>query len=125
MLNERYALLGTYQEPTGRKNVEIIATSNDRDELIDIWNAIETVNKKLQDTGRELYPEMNELINKRLPEVDIIVHDSSEVYVAEIKVIDIIEMRRFIKKTCVKCNKLLFVGSEDDARRLVIYCQDC
>ena len=48
MLNEKYALLGTYQEGMDRNNVEIIATSNDRDELINIWNAIETVNKKLQ-----------------------------------------------------------------------------
>ena len=128
MLNEKYALLGTYQEGMDRNNVEIIATSNDRDELINIWNAIETVNKKLQFTDREINIEIEELIEKKLEGIEI---TNSEqyfdyaTYVYEIKVIDIIEMKRFRTTYCNKCGKILFVGTKAEAKGLCIYCDDC
>ena len=32
---------------------------------------------------------------------------------------------KFITVRCVKCNKVLFSGTEQQAKRLIIYCTDC
>jgi hypothetical protein len=56
-MKEEYALLGTY-EHADRNNIEIIAMSDDYDELTKIKDAIEIVNEKLTGIDREA-PEKN------------------------------------------------------------------
>lgn len=41
------------------------------------------------------------------------------------KPINIQPKSEFIRKICPKCGKVLFTGTESEARNLIIYCTDC
>ena len=120
---KQYALLGKY-EYGNRHNVEVIATSDDCDELTKIWNAINLLNKELEGKDRELRnPKVEKLIEEKLSSVDII--DEGTEFVHEIRTIGLYKISGLIEISCSTCGKVLYEGSEEGKRHLIIYCVDC
>ena len=125
-MKEEYALLGTY-EHLDRNNIEIIAMSNDYDELTKIKDATEIVNEKLIGIDRESpTDEVEKIIEISLDSVDI--RDSVTGYVQDVNITGIFkieEVEAKIIKKCADCGQVLFVGTEKEARHKIIYCPDC
>lgn len=123
---EQYALLGTY-EHGNRNNIEIIATADDYGELVNIREVIKGINSQLIGKDRDApNDEVDKLIEEYLASVDIV--DEITGYVHDITVYGIFkidEMDIRITKVCTKCGKVLFKGTESEARHLIIYCGDC
>jgi len=121
-----YALLGTY-EYGDRNNVEVIATSDKPEKLRCIKKAINQVNTKLMDKDRdEPSKEVTDIIDDKLSEIDLV--DDTTAFVNQINIIgifNIIEVDSEITINCHKCNKILFKGTEKEAKRQIIYCVDC
>lgn len=85
----KYALLGTYDT---RNNVEVIALSDNTDELKKVRNAIDKVNELLMDKDRdEPNDEAKAFIEKNLSEIDIV--DKETGYVHEIETKGIVELK--------------------------------
>ena len=125
-MKEEYALLGTYDQ-TDRGNVEVIALSDDYDELVKIEKAIESVNEKLSGRDRDNpSEEVEKIIKECLAQVDI--RDSVTDYIYKIhttRIVRLEEVKPQITKECGYCGKVLFVGTEKEARHEIIYCQNC
>jgi formylmethanofuran dehydrogenase subunit E len=125
-MKEEYALLGTYDQ-TDRGNVEVIALSDDYDELVKIEKAIESVNEKLSGGDRENpSEEVEKIIEESLTEVDI--EDRVTGYIYKIHTTRIVRVEKVkpqITKNCADCGKELFKGTEEEARHEIIYCPDC
>lgn len=123
---ERYALLGTY-ENSSRNNVEVIATADNCGELMNIRETIKGVNSHLIGKDRDAPNDLvDKLIKENLSSVDIA--DEITGYVYDITVIGIFkidEMDIHITKKCPECGKILFDGTESEAKGLIIYCADC
>lgn len=119
---EKYALLGTYKDST-RSNIEIIALSNNRRELINIWNAIIALQKELEFSDRDLGEGVQDIIDGPLASINIVDEDTN--YVHEIEVSGVFEISGFNTTMCNRCSKILFVGTDEEARRLIIYCTEC
>jgi len=125
-MKEEYALLGTY-EHADRNNIEVIAMSDDYEELTKIKDAIESVNEKLAGLDRESpTEEVEKIIEGCLKSIDI--EDSVTGYIYEIhttRIVRLEEVNPQITKECADCGKVLFVGTEKEARHQSIYCPDC
>ena len=125
-MKEEFALLGTY-EHADRNNIEIIAMSDDYEELVKIKEAIEIVNEKLIGIDRESpTDEVEKIIEERLDSVDI--RDSVTGYVQDIHITGIFKIEEVgpkIIKKCANCGQVLFVGTEKEARHEIIYCCKC
>jgi len=127
-MKEEYALLGTYDQ-TDRGNVEVIALSDDYDELVKIEKAIESVNEKLSGRDRENpSEEVEKIIEENLGSVDI--EDGDTGYIYEIHTTRIVRLKDVevnpkITKECGYCGRVLFKGTEKEARHQIIYCQVC
>ena len=125
-MKEEYALLGTYDQ-ADRGNVEVIALSDDYDELVKIEKAIESVNEKLSGRDRENpSEEVEKIIEENLGSVDI--EDGVTGYIYEIQTTRIVRLEEVnpkITKECGYCGRVLFKGTEKEARHQIIYCQVC
>jgi hypothetical protein len=127
-MKEEYALLGTYDQ-ADRGNVEVIALSDDYDELVKIEKAIESVNEKLSGRDRENpSEEVEKIIEENLGSVDI--EDGDTGYIYEIHTTRIVRLKDVevnpkITKECGYCGRVLFKGTEKEARHQIIYCQVC
>jgi len=122
----QYALLGTYKHGN-RNNIEVIATSDDCSALMNIRDAINAVNEKLEGKDRDiLNVDVEKLIDNYLCSVDIV--DEMTGFVYDITICGIFKIKEFdipITITCPKCKKILFKGTEKQAKRLIIYCVEC
>ena len=124
----RYVLLGTY-ETDARMNIEVIAADDKIEWLKRIQSAIDKVNTYLSGKDRdEPCPKTLAAIERYLSEIDII--DNSTGFVHEINSIGIFELREIetdeqVTKKCAWCGKVLFEGTEKEAKGLIIYCTDC
>ena len=121
---KQYALLGTYGN---RNNVEVIATADNYGELMDIRETIKGINSQLIGKDRDAPNDwVDKLIEEHLTSVDIV--DEITGYVHDITIYGIFkidEMDIRITKSCTKCGKILFKGTESEARGLIIYCAEC
>jgi len=123
---ENYALLGTY-EYGDRNNIEVIATSDKPEKLKCIKKAINNVNTKLMGKDRdEPSKEVNNIIDEYLQEIDLVNNDIGFVnQINPIGIFKITEVDSEITINCHECNKILFQGSEKEAKGQIIYCTDC
>jgi hypothetical protein len=125
-MKEEYALLGTYDQ-TDRGNVEIIALSDDYDELVKIEKAIDSVNEKLSGRDRDNpSEEIEKIIEDNLASIDM--EDGVTGYIYEIhttRIVKLEEANPQITKECGYCGRVLFEGTEKETRHQVIYCQVC
>jgi len=123
---EKYVLLGTY-DGSDRMNVEVIASSDNINELADIRDSINSVNEKLAGKDRDIpYLEVNAIIEDHLATINIV--DEATGYLNEISTIGIFELTKIsskIVKKCATCGKVLFKGTEQEAKKLIIYCDEC
>ena len=123
---EKYILLGTY-DGSDRMNVEVIASSDNINELADIRDSINSVNEKLAGKDRDIpYLEVNAIIEDHLATINIV--DEATGYLNEISTIGIFELTKIsskIVKKCATCGKVLFKGTEQEAKKLIIYCDEC
>ncbi len=122
---DKFAILGTY-EYGNRNNIEVIAISDNYEELLKIIDAINIVNEKLEGKDRDISNnEIRCLINEGLSSVDIV--DEITDFIHEINITGIFRLEdcNYITIECPKCKKILFEGTKKQAERLVIYCTDC
>jgi hypothetical protein len=123
---EKYSLLGTYDNGQ-RNNIEIIATSDEYSELVDIRDSIKAVNEQLSEQERDVSdPEVNKIIENHLAAIDIVEEITG--YIHDISVLGIFELKQVqpdVIKICGKCGKTLFEGTEKESKGLIIYCAEC
>ncbi|MFC1895649.1 hypothetical protein ACFL0Q_03160 [Thermodesulfobacteriota bacterium] len=124
---EPFALFGTY-EYGNRNNVEVIASSEDYEELVKIRDAIKAVNEKLQDKDRDWNnadDDVRRLVDDSLSSIDMV--DEITDFIHEIDILGIFRLEEcnFLTIKCPKCRKILFEGTRKQAKRLAVYCDEC
>jgi len=105
-----YALPGRNKREK-RKNIELIATSDDYTRLRKIWTLITIINRELEGKDRDLsHPKVTRLIDKQLSSIDSVDEDTGFVY--EMRVIGIFTLDTFVRVHCPTCKRLLFTGTK-------------
>jgi hypothetical protein len=120
---KQYALLGTYNHGT-RKNIEVLASSDDYHKLRTIWTLITIINRELEGKDRDLSnPKVTCLIDKELSSIDSVNEDAGFVY--EIRVIGIFTLDTFVRVHCPYLQKPSLYRNQNHAELFVLYCPYC
>ena len=115
----KFVLLGIYGSKQ-TNGVEVVATSDDCDELTKTWNTINLINQELHHPWQTAdNPRLIQLIDT-LPSPDIV--DSHEGYIHEISIVGTFRLERCAEVSCATCGKVLSAGRE---RGKVVHCADC